>query len=90
MLGLEAAYVNMDDGFVEAMLRSLRKGFLDENQYSQLKQTSTITEFKLVLEDSDYGASVFENQDSNSDFEVALLRRQMKQKLADELRFMHS
>jgi V-type H+-transporting ATPase subunit d len=90
MLGLEAAYVNMDDGFVEAMLRSLRKGFLDDNQYSQLKQTSTITEFKLVLEDSDYGASVFENQDSNSDFEVALLRRQMKQKLADELRFMHS
>jgi vacuolar-type H+-ATPase subunit C/Vma6 len=80
----------MDDGFVEAMLRSLRKGFLDDNQYSQLKQTSTITEFKLVLEDSDYGASVFENQDSNSDFEVALLRRQMKQKLADELRFMHS
>ena len=90
MLGLEAAYVNMDDGFVEAMLRSLRKGFLDDNQYSQLKQTSTITEFKLVLEDSDYGASVFENQDSNSDFEVALLRRQMKQKLAEELRFMHS
>ena len=90
MLGLEAAYVNMDDGFVEAMLRSLRKGFLDDNQYSQLKQTSSITEFKLVLEDSDYGASVFENQDSNSDFEVALLRRQMKQKLADELRFMHS
>ena len=90
MLGLEAAYVNMDDGFVEAMLRSLRKGFLDDNQYSQLKQTSTITEFKLVLEDTDYGASVFENQDSNSDFEVALLRRQMKQKLADELRFMHS
>jgi hypothetical protein len=37
MLGLEAAYVNMDDGFVEAMLRSLRKGFLDDNYYSQLK-----------------------------------------------------
>lgn len=33
MLGLEAAYVNMDDGFVEAMLRSLRKGILDDNTY---------------------------------------------------------
>lgn len=61
MLGLEAAYVNMDDGFVEAMLRSLRKGILDENTYSQLKQTSNINEFKLVLEDSDYGATVFDN-----------------------------
>lgn len=90
MLGGEAAYVNMDDGFVEAMLRSLRKGILDENYYSQLKQTSNINEFKLVLEDSDYGAAVFENQDSQADFEVALLRRQMKQKLADELKFMHS
>jgi vacuolar-type H+-ATPase subunit C/Vma6 len=78
MLGLEAAYVNMDDGFVEAMLRALRKGFLDDNYYSQLKQTSNINEFKLVLEDTDYGAAIFDNQDSNSDFEVALLRRQMK------------
>jgi len=90
MLGLEAAYVNMDDGFVEAMLRSLRKGFLDDNYYSQLKQTSNINEFKLVLEDTDYGAAIFDNQDNNADFEVALLRRQMKQKLADELAFMRS
>lgn len=90
MLGGEMAYVNMDDGFVEAMLRSLRKGILDDNYYSQLKQTSNINEFKLVLEDTDYGAAVFENQDSQADFEVALLRRQMKQKLADELMFMHS
>jgi V-type H+-transporting ATPase subunit d len=61
MLGIEATYVNMDDGFVEAMLRSLRKGFLDENSYSQLKQTSNMSEFKLVLEDSDYGSSIFDN-----------------------------
>jgi hypothetical protein len=34
MLGLEAAYANMDDGFVEAICRSLRKGFLNETHYS--------------------------------------------------------
>ena len=84
------AYVNMDEGFVEGMLRSLRKGFLDENAYSQLKQTSNISEFKLVLEDSDYGAAIFENQDASQDFEVALLRRAMKSKLAAELQFMRS
>jgi V-type H+-transporting ATPase subunit d len=84
------AYVNMDDGFVEGMLRSLRKGFLDENAYSQLKQTSNISEFKLVLEDTDYGAAIFENQDASQDFEVALLRRAMKSKLAAELQFMRS
>jgi hypothetical protein len=34
MLGLEVLTANMNDGFVEAILRSLRKGFLDENVYS--------------------------------------------------------
>jgi hypothetical protein len=33
MLGFEALTANMDDGFVEAILRSLRKGFLDDNTY---------------------------------------------------------
>jgi hypothetical protein len=33
MMGMEAAYVNMDEGFVEAMLRSMRKGILDDNVY---------------------------------------------------------
>jgi len=93
MLGLEAAYVNMDDGFVEAMIRSLRKGILDDNIYSQLKQTSNISEFKLVLEDTDYGAAIFhnQNQDQHSgDFEVGLLRRAMKEKLSADLNFMRS
>lgn len=88
---MDAAYVNMDDGIVEAMLRSLRKGILDENVYTQLKQTSNISEFKLVLEDSDFGNAIFENQNrdqSTNDFEVGLLRRAMKEKLANELQFM--
>ena len=61
MMGFEAMTANMNDGFVEAILRSLRKGFLDKNVYSQLKVTSNIQEFKLVLEDSDYGADIFAN-----------------------------
>lgn len=60
-MGFEAMTANMNDGFVEAILRSLRKGFLDKNVYSQLKVTSNIQEFKLVLEDSDYGADIFAN-----------------------------
>jgi hypothetical protein len=37
MLGTEMAYGNMDDGYVEALCRSLRKGFLGDNEYQQLK-----------------------------------------------------
>lgn len=94
MMGMEAAYVNMDDGYVEAMLRTLRKGILTDETYQQLKQVSTISEFKLVLEDSDYGSAIFENQakdsQGGSDFEVVKLRRAMKEKLASELLFMKS
>jgi hypothetical protein len=45
----------------------------------------------LVLEDTDYGAAIFENQNkdaSTNDFEVGLLRRAMKEKLATELHMM--
>lgn len=87
MLGIEASYVNIDDGFVEAICRSLRKGFIDDNIYAQLKQTNNITEYKMVLEDTDYGANIFNNQTSDQ-FEVALMRRAMRERLAQELNFM--
>ena len=61
MFGLEACYANIDEGYPEALLRSLRKGILDDQLYTQLKSTSNITEFKLVLEDTDYGADIFFN-----------------------------
>jgi len=78
-------------GRVEAILRSLRHGILSRDVYTQLKQTSNISEFKLVLEDSDYGNAIFDNQNkdqSTNDFEVGLLRRAMKEKLATELQML--
>lgn len=37
MLGMEMAYANIDDGYPEALCRAMRKGFLDDNEYTQLK-----------------------------------------------------
>lgn len=34
MLGLEMCTMNMDDGYAEAIVRSLRKGFLKEEHYN--------------------------------------------------------
>lgn len=62
----------------------MRKGFLLDSHYAQLKQTSNISEFKLVLEDTDYGSDIFSQQEG-SDFEVQILRKEMKQKLMSEL-----
>lgn len=55
MLGPEMMYFNVDDGFPEAICRSMRKGFLRDETYTQLKSCSNLNEFKLVLEDTDYG-----------------------------------
>lgn len=90
MFGFEMATANVDEGYAEALLRSMRKGFLTDNIYNQLKVTSNISEFKLVLEDTDYGADIFRNQEGGSDFEVTALRTAMKDKLAREWRFIQS
>ena len=85
-MGLEMAYANIDDGYAEALVRAMRKGFLQDLEYTQLKQTSNISEFKLVLEDTDYGSDIFQSQEG--DFEVQALRKAMKQKLMGEINFM--
>jgi V-type H+-transporting ATPase subunit d len=79
-------YANIDDGYPEALCRALRKGFLLDHHYAQLKQTSNIAEFKLVLEDTDYGSNIFAGQEN--EFEVQLLRKNMKEKLMEEIQHM--
>ena len=58
MFGMEMMTFNIDDGFPESIVRSLRKGFLKEEVYNQLKGCSNLNEFKLVLEDTDYGPCI--------------------------------
>jgi len=52
---------NVDNAFPEAICRTLRKGFLEANNYESLKNVSNMTEFKLALEDSDYSSDIFVN-----------------------------
>ena len=37
MFGMSAVTFNIDDGFPEAIVRGLRKGFLRDEVYNQLK-----------------------------------------------------
>jgi V-type H+-transporting ATPase subunit d len=85
MLGLEMASFNVDDGFAESIIRSLRKGFLKEETYNQLKGCSNLNEFKLVLEDTDYGAYITAEA---SPIEIVVLKRKCKEKLMGEIQFL--
>jgi vacuolar-type H+-ATPase subunit C/Vma6 len=82
MLGGEMAYFNVDDGYPEAIVRSLRKGFLKEETYTALKACSNLSEFKLILEDTDYAPYIAQEA---SPIEISVLKRKCKEKLVKEL-----
>ena len=87
MLGLEMLSFNVDDGYPEAVCRSLRKGFLKEETYSQLKSCSNLAEFKLVLEDTDYSSYI---AGEANPIDTVVLSRRMKEKLMNEINYMIS
>ena len=57
-MGLEMMSFNGNDGYPEAICRSLRKGFLKEENYLQLKSCHNLIEFKQVLDETDYGSYI--------------------------------
>jgi len=85
MLGSEMCYFNVDDGYPEAICRSLRKGFLKDDTYTALRNCSNLTEFKLVLEDTDYASYI---QHEANPIEIGVLKAKCKEKLAKEIEHM--
>lgn len=75
---------NIDNGAPESMCRALRKGMLQFSHYENLRNVTNVAEFKLALEDTDYGADIFIGQEGAT-LEVQTLRRAMKQKLFNEI-----
>lgn len=85
MLGLEMMTFSVDDGYAEAICRSLRKGFIRDEQYLQLKACSNLQEFKLVLEDTDYNGYIVNEANP---IEIVVLKRRCKEKLMTEIQHM--
>ena len=84
MLGLEMMGFSVDDGYPEAICRSLRKGFLTEAEYLQLKATTNLQEFKQVLENTDYADYI----SGDGNLEIVELKRLCKVKLITEIKHM--
>jgi vacuolar-type H+-ATPase subunit C/Vma6 len=85
----EMLSANIDDAVPEAQVRSWRKGFLQKEVYRSLKGNNNMAEFKIVMEETDYGSAIFEGQNENN-FDVQHLRMQMKKKLMAELQYLIS
>lgn len=85
MLGLEMMTFGFDDAYPEAICRSLRKGFIRDETYLQLKACSNLQEYKLVLEDTDYNSYIVNEANP---IEIVVLKRKCKEKLMIEIQHM--
>ena len=84
---MELLGYNMDDGFPDAIIKGLRASFLSEDQYSALRNSTNMADFKMALEETDYAAYVVNEANP---MEVSTLRTKLKQKLKDELDYVHN
>ena len=85
MFGFEMIGSNFDDGYPEACMRALQKGFLREQDYENLKSCNSFDEFKLILDETDYGKYI---QMPDGKIEVNQLKRRMQAKLRDEIEYI--
>lgn len=84
--GMEMFSFNIDDGYPEALIRGLSKGFLREDHYAQLVSCNNLAEFKLILDETDYGKYIIQNDGGPID--VIQLKRNMYLKLRDEIEYI--
>lgn len=76
---------NIQDGYSEACIRALQRGFLREEQYNSLVACGNIQEFKIVLDETDYGKYIVYQDGANLD--VNELKRNLYMKLRDEIEY---
>eukprot|EP01017_Pseudomicrothorax_dubius_P022737 TRINITY_DN2456_c0_g1_i2.p1 TRINITY_DN2456_c0_g1~~TRINITY_DN2456_c0_g1_i2.p1 ORF type:complete len:386 (-),score=119.40 TRINITY_DN2456_c0_g1_i2:120-1277(-) len=82
---MDLAFYNVDNGYAEAICRGLRASFLRPEKYEALKASSSLADFKTVLEETDYG-SLFISE--NPTLPVSVIRQKLKKKLADEFTYL--
>ena len=77
----DLVFFNVDDGYSEALLRGFRKSILGEQQYTALRNTQNLKDFKSVLIDTDYSDYVKDYAETDT----SALKMLLKKKLADEI-----
>ena len=74
----DLVFFNVDDGYSEALLRGFRKSILGEQQYTALRNTQNLKDFKSVLIDTDYIDYVKDYTETDT----SALKMLLKKKLA--------
>jgi V-type H+-transporting ATPase subunit d len=86
MFGWEMITQNIEDGYSEACVRALSKSFLREEHYQSLVSCNSLEEFKLVLDETDYGKYIIMNDGGKLD--SIWLKQRLYLKLRDEIEYL--
>ena len=80
-------FANIDDGYLEGMLRGYRAGVLASSDYANLCQCETIDDMKMHLASTDYGNFL---QNEPSPISTTTLAEKCTEKLVDEFNFLRN
>lgn len=84
---MELSLFNVDNGFIEAMTRGLRSGFLSPDDYRRVKGADTLEDVRTALEETDYGTFL---QDEPSPIQVPTITKACLEKLTSEFQYIQA
>ncbi|CCD27172.1 H(+)-transporting V0 sector ATPase subunit d NDAI_0J02800 [Naumovozyma dairenensis CBS 421] len=85
---MEGLFFNIDNGFIEGVVRGYRNGLLTSNQYINLTQCDTLEDLKLQLSSTDYGN--FLSSVSTEALTTSIIQETASEKLYEEFNFIRN
>ncbi|RKP10140.1 V0 complex, c/d subunit of ATPase [Thamnocephalis sphaerospora] len=82
---MEGLFFNVDDGYLEGILRGYRTGLLSSTNYVNLTQCETLDDLKLQLAATDYGTLL---QNEPSPIATSTIAERCTERLVDEFRYI--
>lgn len=77
---------NIDDGFLDSLVRGYRSGFLSAEDYSNLSQSQTVEDIRMHLQTTDYG-NFLENEGANA-VRISALHTAATDKMVKEFNYL--
>uniref|UniRef100_A0A4W4H291 V-type proton ATPase subunit n=1 Tax=Electrophorus electricus TaxID=8005 RepID=A0A4W4H291_ELEEL len=80
-------YFNVDNGYLEGLVRGFKAGILTQGDYLNLVQCETLEDLKLHLQSTDYGSFL---ANEASPLTVSVIDDKLKEKMVVEFRHMRN
>ncbi|KAI9227160.1 MAG: ATP synthase subunit [Piptocephalis tieghemiana] len=84
---MEGLFFNVDNGYIEGIVRGYRSGVLTNQQYLNLTQCESLDDLKLQLSATDYGQFL---QNEPSPLTTSVIAEKSTEKLVEEFRYLQS